>query len=339
MKKRYAITGGGTGGHLTIARALKREIISRGDEVVFIGSSNGQDPFWFQNEEGCSEKIFLNSSGVTGKGSFKGLKSMANLTKLAIGLNPLFNKYKFDAVISVGGYSSAPASILAILRRIPLFVHEQNAEMGKFNKLLKPFAKEFFSSYSKDSPVRDYPIADIFFKNRRIRKNISKIIFLGGSQGARFINDFAIKVAPHLKELQIEIIHQTGKADYERVRNAYREINIEVELIDFHPELSRFISVADLAIGRSGASTLWELSANGLPAFFIPYPLANNHQWHNAKFISDLNLGWVYPQSEVQPHDLYAILNDNLEKKSSELMAMISPDGAKKIIDHIERSL
>jgi UDP-N-acetylglucosamine--N-acetylmuramyl-(pentapeptide) pyrophosphoryl-undecaprenol N-acetylglucosamine transferase len=337
--KRYAITGGGTGGHLTIARALKKEIVARGDEVVFIGSANGQDPFWFKNEEGCKEKIFLNSSGVTGKGNLKGLKSMANLVKLAIGLNPLFNKYNFDAVISVGGYSSAPASILAILRRIPLFVHEQNAEIGKFNKLLKPFAKEFFSSYLVESPVKDYPIADIFFKGRRIRKNISKVIFLGGSQGARFINDFAIKVAPHLKELQIDIIHQTGKADYERIRNAYREIGIEVELIDFHPELSRFISIADLAIGRSGASTLWELSANGLPAFFIPYPLANNHQWHNAKFISDLNLGWVYPQSEVQPDNLYAILGENLESKSRELMQMISPNGVKKIIDHIERNL
>ena len=335
----YAITGGGTGGHLTIAKALKKEIIKRGDKVVFIGSSNGQDKSWFENDTGCEEKIFLESYGVTNRTGVAKLKSLWNLLKLAFQLVPIFKKYKFDAVVSVGGYSSAPASFLAILRRVPLFIHEQNASIGKLNKVIKPFAKEFFSSYLKSSKVKDYPIENIFFEKARVRKEISKIIFLGGSQGARFINDFAIKVAPELKKRNISIIHQTGKLDFERIKTAYSKIGVNAEVIDFHPKLSKFISQSDLAISRSGASTLWELSANGLPALFIPYPLANNHQWFNAKFIQDLGLGWIYNQNKVLPKDLFTILDEGVEEKSEKLMKIISPNGVSKIVDNIERGL
>jgi UDP-N-acetylglucosamine--N-acetylmuramyl-(pentapeptide) pyrophosphoryl-undecaprenol N-acetylglucosamine transferase len=334
----YAITGGGTGGHLTIAKALKNEIIKRGDRVVFIGSSNGQDESWFGGDNDFEERIFLPSYGVIDKKGFEKLKSLWNIFKLALSLRKLFSHYKFDAVISVGGYSSAPASLTAIMTRTPYFIHEQNAFMGSLNKRLKPFAKEFFSSYLESSKVKDYPISNIFFDLQRVRKEIKSVIFLGGSQGAKFINDFAIKVAPELSERGISIVHQTGKRDFERIKNAYSKLNIsDVEIIDFHPKLSQYISRADLAVSRSGASTLWELSANGLPALFIPYPLANNHQWFNAKFILDKGLGWLSPQSEVQPENLYSILDEDLEEKSRGLIETISSNGAEKIIDHIEK--
>ena len=331
----YAITGGGTGGHLTIARALKNEIVARGGKVVFIGSTNGQDREWFENDSDFIEKIFLPSYGVTNQKGWGKVQSVANILKLAFSLNPLFRKYRFRGVISVGGYSSAPASIFAVLKRVPLYIHEQNASIGKFNRVMRLFAKEFFSSYLESSKVRDYPIPNIFFETRRVRKKIEKVIFLGGSQGAKFINDFAIRVAPELHKRGIEIIHQTGKRDFERMKTAYSKIEIEAHLIDFHPKLSKYIAQSDLAISRSGASTLWELSANGLPALFIPYPFANNHQWFNAKFIHDKGLGWVYPQNEIRPDHLLEILDEDLEEKSRKLMEMIQPDGAKKIVDII----
>lgn len=332
----YAITGGGTGGHLTIAKALKKELVKRGDRVVFIGSSNGQDRSWFENDEGCEEKIFLPSYGVTNREGFEKFKSLLNIVKLSLSLNSIFRHYKFDAVISVGGYSSAPASFLAILKGVPLFIHEQNASMGRLNRVIKPFAKGFFSSYLSSSKVKDYPIENVFFEKQRVRKEIKRVIFLGGSQGAKFINDFAIKVAPELKNRGVKIVHQTGRLDYERMKNAYSKIDVDVELIDFHPKLSQFIAKSDLAISRSGASTLWELSANGLPALFIPYPLANNHQWFNAKFIRDKGLGWLYTQDEVEPQHLYSILNEDLEEKSRKLIEIISPNGVSKIVDAIK---
>jgi UDP-N-acetylglucosamine--N-acetylmuramyl-(pentapeptide) pyrophosphoryl-undecaprenol N-acetylglucosamine transferase len=336
----FIVTGGGTGGHLSIAKALKTELLNRNHQVIFIGSKNGQDIKWFENENGCIEKIFLNSYGVTNRKGLKKILSFFNLIKLAFHLKPVFKKYPISAVISVGGYSSAPASFASIFFRTPLFIHEQNSLIGKLNKILKPFAKEFFSSYLETSKVKDYPIPNVFFQTARIRTEIKTIIFLGGSQGAKFINDFAIKVAPELVQRNIKIIHQTGFNDFTRVHNAYEKLNLDVTLFDFHSNLSDYISQADLAVSRSGASTLWELSANAIPTFFIPYPLANNHQWYNAKFIQDKGLGWLYSQDEVEPYHLFEIIdNADLSSRSKKLKELISPNGAKKVIDVIENIL
>ena len=336
----FIVTGGGTGGHLSIAKALKTELLNRNHQVIFIGSKNGQDIHWFENENGCVDKIFLNSFGVTNRRGLNKLLSIVNLIKLAFQLKSLFKKYPISTVISVGGYSAAPASFASIFFRIPLFIHEQNSLIGRLNKFLKPFSKEFFSSYLDYSKVKDYPIPNIFFKTARIRLEIKTVIFLGGSQGAKFINDFAIKVAPELVKRNIKIIHQTGSNDFTRVQNAYQKLNLDVTLFSFDPDVSLFISKADLAVSRSGASTLWELSANAIPTFFIPYPLANNHQWYNAKFIQDKGLGWLYSQDEVEPYHLFEIIdNADLSSRSKKLKELISPNGAKKIIDVIENIL
>jgi UDP-N-acetylglucosamine--N-acetylmuramyl-(pentapeptide) pyrophosphoryl-undecaprenol N-acetylglucosamine transferase len=335
----FVVTGGGTGGHLAIAKALKVELVKKGHDVIFVGSSNGQDLSWFENDTDFKEKIFLPSYGVTNQRGFAKLKSMFNILKISLGLRKVFKKNSVDAVISVGGYSSAPASFYSIISITPFYIHEQNAMVGKSNKLLKSFAREFFTSYDDNSKVKDYPISNIFFEKSRVREKIETVIFLGGSQGARFINDCAVKVAPELQKRGIKIIHQTGKLDFQRIQRAYENLGIEVELIDFHPKLSQFIAKSDLAISRSGASTLWELSANGLPALFIPYPLANNHQYYNAKFIIDKDLGWLFPQNSVSPEDLYAILDSDLSEKSRKLLDIISPKGVEKIVDYIEKDL
>jgi UDP-N-acetylglucosamine--N-acetylmuramyl-(pentapeptide) pyrophosphoryl-undecaprenol N-acetylglucosamine transferase len=337
---KIVITGGGTGGHLTIAKALKKSAIMRHWNITFIGSSNGQDQQWFENDSGCSNKVFLDSYGVINRKGFDKLKSIFNILKLAHSLKNLFQKQKFDAVISVGGYSSAPASIFAILNRVPLFIHEQNAQIGALNKLLKPFAKGFFSSYLNESPIKDYPVEMIFFRKSRIRKKIKKVIFLGGSQGAKAINDFAIKVAPELQKRGISIIHQTGSHDLDRMKTAYSKIGIiDIKLIGFDPKLSQYIAETDLAISRSGASTIWELSANGLPALFIPYPHASNHQWYNAKFIKDKNLGWLHSENKLKQEHLIKILDNDLEEKSRALLNTIQPNGADKILDWIEKKI
>jgi UDP-N-acetylglucosamine--N-acetylmuramyl-(pentapeptide) pyrophosphoryl-undecaprenol N-acetylglucosamine transferase len=335
----FVVTGGGTGGHLTIAKALKEELVKRGHKAIFIGSSNGQDQSWFEDDNDFSEKIFLQSYGVTNQNGFGKLKSLLNIWTLSLQLRTIFKRNRVDAVISVGGYSSAPASIYSILSFTPLYIHEQNAMIGKLNKFIKPFSKAFFSSYEENSKIKDYPIGNIFFEKRRVREKIESVIFLGGSQGARFINDFAIKVAPELSSRGIKIIHQTGKLDFERMKRAYSNLDIEVELIDFHPKLSQFIEKSDLAVSRSGASTLWELSANGLPTIFIPYPHANNHQYYNAKFIIDKELGWLFPQKSIQPENLLEILNEDIFIKSKKLLDIISPKGVEKIINYIEKDL
>jgi len=151
--------------------------------------------------------------------------------------------------------------------RKELFIHEQNATIGSLNKLLKPFSKRFFNTFLYNDP---YPVEEVFFNTARIRKEIKTIIFLGGSQGASFINNLALNLAKDLNKKGIKIIHQTGKRDYKKVKEFYKKENIEVECFDFSLNLVEKLTEADIAISRAGASTLFELAANNLPAVFIP---------------------------------------------------------------------
>ena len=331
------ITGGGTGGHLTIAKAIKEELNQRGLKPIFVGSSNGQDKAWFEDDEGFSKKYFFNTGGVVNKSGVGKIKSLLNILGYAYRCKSIFKDEKIDVVFSVGGYSAAPASIASIVFKKPLFIHEQNAVVGKLNSLLKPYAKAIFSSYFDDSPIKDYPIRDIFFQNARIRNNIKTIIFLGGSQGATAINNFAKEIAPTLKEKGIKVIHQCGKRDFETLKEFYNSIDFEIDLFDFSKNLEEKIKEADFAISRSGASTMWELSASLLPALFIPYPYAaSDHQYYNAKFLKDNGLCFLKRESELEASIVDEILSSDISKISYGLNNTIKQGGAKRIVDFIK---
>ncbi|EOH0272563.1 undecaprenyldiphospho-muramoylpentapeptide beta-N-acetylglucosaminyltransferase, partial [Campylobacter jejuni] len=279
-----ALTGGGTGGHLAIVRCLLESAIKKNIECVYIGSQNGQDKAWFENEVRFKEKFFLSSKGVVNQSKFDKISSLLHTLKLSKDCREIFKKYHIQAVFSVGGYSAAPASFAALFSHLPLFIHEQNSKSGSLNMLLKPFATKFFSAFEKE--ISPYPVADKFFDNARIRKELKNIIFLGGSQGASFINELALNLAPKLQEQNIKIIHQCGKNDFEKCKKHYQSLNIQADIFDFSLNLEEKMKNADLAISRAGASTLFELCANTLPTIFIPYPYAaKNHQYFNAKFL------------------------------------------------------
>ena len=196
-KNKYiVITGGGTGGHLSVARSFIEEFYSLGYKVIFIGSSKGADQDWFKNENKLFRSYFLDTKGVVNQGFFGKIKSLFMIFKAMIKSIKIFNTYKVYKVISVGGFSAAPASFATIFTKNDFYIHEQNSIMGKLNLITSKFAKEIFSSYDKNSSIKDYPINQKFFQYARIREKISTIIFLGGSQGASAINDFAIKIAP-----------------------------------------------------------------------------------------------------------------------------------------------
>ncbi len=196
---KFVITGGGTGGHLTIAKVLQEAFIKRGHEVIFIGSTSGQDRSWFEKRSGFSHTYFLETSGVVNKRGFAKVKSLFNILKAVLKSISIMREHKIQGVISVGGFSAAPASFASILIRKPLYIHEQNAKVGRLNSLLKPYSRVFFSSYESDSPLKSYPVNKVLFDQARLREKINTIIFLGGSQGAKAINDLALKVAPYLK--------------------------------------------------------------------------------------------------------------------------------------------
>ncbi len=330
------LTGGGTGGHLAIARALRDEAISQGHTCIYVGSVSGQDRSWFEGDKAFEDVHFLNTTGVVNKrglGKFAALFKSINATFSALGM-----VRGADCVVSVGGFSAAPASFAAILLRKPFFIHEQNAAIGRLNRLLRPFARVFFSSYEPQSPVKDYPVRKSFFEVGRERNVVRTVIFLGGSQGARFINELALKLAPLLKEKQINIIHHAGASEFARVKVAYEGLGIDADVFDFRSDLDQLMAKSDLAVSRSGASTLWELSATRLPALFIPYPYAaGDHQYYNAMFLLEHEAGWVCRQEEDVEGQLLALLGQSMGEASRKLGTLIHPDGAKKIIEEVSK--
>ncbi len=328
-----AITGGGTGGHLRIAKIIKDELNKKGIKPIYIGSTTGQDREWFENDNGFEAKYFLNSSGVVNKKGINKIKSLTHIIKLSFEAKRILKKHNINKIFSVGGFSAAPASFAAILSQKELFIHEQNAHIGSLNKLLKPFSKRFFNTFLFNDP---YPVDEIFFETARIRKEIKTVIFLGGSQGASFINDLALNLAPTLQEKEIKIIHQCGKRDYEKVKNFYEKNKIEADFFDFDKNLILKMKKADLAISRAGASTLFELAANQLPAVFIPYPYAaKDHQYHNAKFLADKKASFVFRQNEITLQKIIDILKIDMEEFSKNLAKINSKNGAEYIIKNM----
>lgn len=332
-----ALSGGGTGGHLSIIRALKNALNAKGVEPIYIGSNSGQDRAWFENEDGFSQKFFLNSHGVVNKKGFKKVMSLVQILKSASTCRAIFKEHNIKSLISVGGYSAAPASFATIASRVDLYIHEQNAAMGRLNKIIKPFAKEFFSSYDKNSKVKDYPVDISFFRKRKSITELRTIIFLGGSQGARSINSLAIDLSKELSKKGINIIHQTGKNDFQKIKKFYKQNNINADVFDFSPKLIEKISQADFAISRSGASTLWELCALGVPTLFIPYPYAaGDHQYYNAKKLAEKKLALLKREGEIEAKTiLQEIEKLNLEAISNDLKKEIKPNGAIQIIESI----
>lgn len=330
------MTGGGTGGHLAIIKAVKEQL--KGEKLIYIGSTWGQDKQWFEADEDFRAKYFLPTQGVVNQGVLGKIKSlwmMAKATKTAVGL---LRKHNARVVFSVGGFSSAATAFAAKILRIPLVIHEQNAVLGSLNRLLKPYAASFISSYLEESPIKAYPVKEIFFENARTRKHVKTVIFLGGSQGAKAINTLALRMAPQLHKKEIKIIHQAGEHNVKDVQEAYEALGIEAKVFGFTTQLAAYMKEADLAIARAGASTLWELSATALPTLFIPYPYAaSDHQYYNAKFLVEKELAWVMRENQIDMIRALTLLDEDMEIKSRGLMQAIQKDGSQKIAELLLR--
>ena len=333
---KICITGGGTGGHLMIAQALAEAGVNEGHELIFVGSTKGQDKKYFEYHSDFAHVYFLETTGVVNQ---KGVGKFVALFKVFMAFfkaRTILKKHNIVATYSVGGFSAAPASLASISKFIPFFIHEQNAVEGRLNKLLKPFAKRFISAYDKNSAIKGYPVKDLFFKSARVRESLKTIIFLGGSHGAKAINDLALSTCREITKRGIKIIHQAGEADFERVKKEYDALHVEAEVYAFTKELDKLIAKSDLAISRAGASTLWELTANGCPALYVPYPYAaGDHQYHNAKFIVENDLGWCEREGDGLENKLLSILDEDLKVRSEKLLEYSQKDVAKKMIQDL----
>ena len=324
------MTGGGTGGHLAIIDAVKEHIDS---DLVYIGSVKGQDRAWFEDDTKFNKKYFLESTSYADRGKFGKLLAIFTLAKQVRNARKILKEHNAKVVFSVGGYSAAPASFAAVTMGIPLVIHEQNAHIGLLNRVLKPFAKHFISSYDSSSPIKAYATKKVFFDSARVREEIKTILISGGSQGAQALNKLALKLAPELDKRGIKIYHQAGEKNLESVKAEYEKLGIDAEVFGFTKQMPQIIAKSDFAIARAGASTLWEMVANGLPAFFVPYPYAaGDHQYYNAKYFADSGLAFLSREKDLDSQEILKIIDSvDIKELSSKLLKENSPDGAKEI--------
>ena len=339
------MTGGGTGGHLAIIRAVKEQVavgLASADQknptLIYIGSTQGQDRQWFADDEDFAARYFLATKGVVNQRGLGKLGSLWMLFKAFLQARKLLKNHQASVVFSVGGFSAAATAFAAKSLRIPLVIHEQNAALGSLNKLMRPVADVFISSYEPESPVHAYPIKQIFFDKARVREQVRTVIFLGGSQGAQAINTLALALAPTLAERGIRIIHQAGERNIDATRAAYTELGIEAEVFGFTDALADYMAEADFAVARAGASTLWELAATALPTLFIPFPYAaSDHQYHNAQFLVEQDLAWLMREGAIERDTIIALLDEDMSERSRGLMAIIEPNGAAQIAEILSR--
>jgi UDP-N-acetylglucosamine--N-acetylmuramyl-(pentapeptide) pyrophosphoryl-undecaprenol N-acetylglucosamine transferase len=317
VPKRVIIAGGGTGGHIfpaiAIANALKSKMPNL--KILFIGAK-GKMEMEKVPEAGYTIKG-LDIAGFNRSSVIKNISLPVKLIKSFIQVRSIFKSFMPDAVIGVGGYSTFPVLKFAQTKGIPTFIHESNSYAGKSNILLGKNATKIFVAV--DSLNLFFPSDKIVITGNPIRKDImgcelSKvealkhfglknnkitILVVGGSLGAKSINE-AISVSINdFTKNDLQLIWQTGKIDSFKYREAVKgKSNIYVS--EFIKQMGIAYQAADIVISRSGAMSVSELCVSGKPTIFVPFPFAaEDHQTVNAMYLVDRNAALIVKDSTV----------------------------------------
>ncbi|WP_445714949.1 undecaprenyldiphospho-muramoylpentapeptide beta-N-acetylglucosaminyltransferase [Flavobacterium sp.] len=357
MKKpRFIISGGGTGGHIYPAVAIANELKSRFPEAefLFVGAKDKMEMqkvpqagyaikgLWIS---GIQRKLTLDNAMFP----FKLLSSLWNSFRI-------IKSFKPDVVIGTGGFASGAVLKVASMLHIPTVIQEQNSYPGITNKLLAKKANKICVAYenlerffSKDkmiltgNPVRQDLINEAsksdaisYFK---LDANKKTLLVLGGSLGARRINQLIEKELDFLLSQNIQIIWQCGKL-YLKDYSKYNEKE-NVQVVAFIDRMDLVYAVADIVISRSGASSVSELCIVGKPTIFIPSPnVAEDHQTKNAKAISDKNGAILIRESELETQfeTVFSDLISNESKQvelSQNIKELAKPNATKDIVEEI----
>ena len=362
-QKNYSIiiAAGGTGGHIFPALAMADHFKENGHKVVIAGTGNELERKIFSQSDIEVEYFEARKIKRNGLMTFLDPKIYQTIFRPDAKLIKFLKGFEPDLVLGMGGYPSiSTCTAVNGSDRTVVVIHEQNAKAGLANRYLAWTAAyavieglpgavggitKFFTGDCQylGNPVRQ-EIIDKRQPSREFPDKSKKprIFILGGSQGARSIN-FAVPKAMHLlsKDTPVEITHDTGEADYEKVKEIYKDFNIKAKVSKFIDDISQVYKWADIVIGRAGAMTISELSALGLPSILIPYPQAtDNHQFYNAKFLVDKNAAEMILDKDLNPEKLAQITKsffletDKLKKASMAAYDETFVEATEKISDY-----
>ncbi|MGH8556815.1 MAG: undecaprenyldiphospho-muramoylpentapeptide beta-N-acetylglucosaminyltransferase [Methylococcales bacterium] len=312
MAKRVMILAGGTGGHVYPALAVARVLSDTGNQVFWMGTRNGLEA---RVAPGNGFPVdWLLVSGFRGKPGLKLIKAPFLLVWACCQAGLILYRRRPDVVLGMGGFVSLPGGLMARLMRIPMVIHEQNAIPGTTNRVLAYLAKRVLEAFpetfgqSRHAVCTGNPVRAEIVQIRREHPKCSGktpcILILGGSQGARRLNQCVPRVIARLNR-KVEVYHQSGSIMKEQTEAFYREHSIEANVTAFVDDMAQAYQWADLVICRAGAMTISELAIVGLPAILVPFPYAiDDHQTRNAHYLVDARAAILVPESDNFENDL-----------------------------------
>lgn len=355
---RFLISGGGTGGHIfpavSIANALRE--MHPSCEILFVGALGRME--MERVPAAGYEIVGLPVQGFNRKNLFRNIPILWNLLKSMRKVRSIIKSFRPDVAIGVGGYASGAAMKVAAQMGIPVLLQEQNGFAGVTNKLLKNDAAKICVAY--EGMERFFPAEKIILTGNPVRQNLMQgsreeayshfslspekktLLIIGGSLGARTINNSVKTHLQLLAESGVQVIWQTGKFYIDDCKKeAEKFANPNLIVTDFVSRMDLAYAAADLVISRAGASSISELCLLGKPSVLVPSPnVAEDHQTHNAMALVRKNAAVLVKDADAE-NDLIATTLDllsnaeKLEELSANVLTLAERDSARRIADEV----
>lgn len=359
---RVIISGGGTGGHIFPAISIADELKQRfpDAEILFVGAEHRMEMTRVP-QAGYDIKA-LPISGFQRKLSLENVKTLFRIFKSLRKSKEILTNFKPDIAIGVGGYASGPLLYAAQKKKIPTLIQEQNSYAGITNKILAKQATKICVAY--DNMERFFPKDRIVFTGNPIRpaiqniaatpkesysffgldSSLKTIVVVGGSLGARTLNESVEAHIETIKNAGVQVVWQTGKAFYQKALQLTEHCST-IKVYDFIQRMDYAYTVADIIVSRAGAGTISELCVVGKPCIFVPSPnVSEDHQTKNAQALVSKQAARMIPDNKAQ-EELFAtaidMLNDSklMEQLSERITQLATPRAAQAIVDEITNML
>ncbi|MGL4269664.1 MAG: undecaprenyldiphospho-muramoylpentapeptide beta-N-acetylglucosaminyltransferase [Plesiomonas sp.] len=339
--KRLLVMAGGTGGHVFPGLAVAHQLMEQGWQVRWLGTADRMEADLVPKHG--IEIDFIQISGLRGKGWRAQLGAPLRIWRAIRQARQIMREYQPDVVLGMGGYVSGPGGVAAWLQGIPVVLHEQNAIAGLTNRWLSRIAAKVLQAFPgafANAPVVGNPVRqDVLALPEPVQRMAERsgplrVLVVGGSQGARILNRTLPAVAAALGE-QITLWHQVGKGALDEVEQAYRAAGATGHNItEFIDDMAAAYSWADLVICRSGALTVSELAAAGVPAIFVPFQHKDRQQYLNGLTLEKAGAAYIIEQDQLTAERLEAKL---LLLNRPQLLAMAQHARAAAIPDATDR--
>lgn len=356
------ISGGGTGGHIYPAIAIANELKAQYPEAkfLFVGAKDKMEMEKVPQAGYDIKGLWI--SGIQRKVNLQNLSFPFKLIDSLSKAKRIIKQFKPDVAIGTGGFASGPTIIMAARNGVPTLIQEQNSFPGITNRYLAKRAKKICVAYDNlerffpeekivktGNPVRE-TLLSIHVKEKikqsrelfDLKKKKKTILFLGGSLGARKINQLVEQNLPLFKDQKVQVLWQCGKLYFDEYKK-YNE-NKNVRVLKFINEMDLAYAAADIIISRAGASSVSELCIVGKPVIFIPSPnVAEDHQTKNAKSISDKHAAILLRESELDTFPLVfeTLLKDEGKQQSlsENIKELALPNATNQIVREVEKLL